>query len=132
MVRFIGVKANDCPQLPGVSSTTRWLNSVQPCPLGPKEAPRVQKPCAVGWTSAGHRSAQPWESRVQLSPCPHLANVVSVPSCLLAGLALLHPGLSLEFRGCYGERMHKWADACYPDRPWVGFVYNTSAGFFSN
>lgn len=91
-------------------------------PAGPKEGPGSRNPVPL----AGHQQGTVQFTMGKPSPAqslPHLASLVSVPRGLSAGLALLHPGLSLESRGCYGKRMHKWANACHLDRPWLAFVH---------
>ena len=57
VVRFIRAKAKDCPQVPRVSSTTRWLSSTL-CGRSPASGAISQHPCQSGPAGPGPRDAE--------------------------------------------------------------------------
>lgn len=90
---FIGAGANtkDYPQVPSVSSTTRWLSSIRLVRKSsfdftkPRRRSRVQRWVSLPGIRRASRAAivhiSPCQSWVQLSFCPRLASFVSVSGC---------------------------------------------------
>ena len=66
VVRFIRAKAKDCPQVPRVSSTTRWLSSTL-CGRSPASGAISQHPCQSGPAGPGPRDTElSWVSFLHL------------------------------------------------------------------
>lgn len=104
MLRFTeaGTNTKDCPQAPGVCVSSvamaqlsiLWKSRL--VFIKRKRRAWAQEVCASGPALAGMVHFSLCQSLVQLRPCPHPANLVSVPSCTQACAVLLYPGWPLE------------------------------------
>lgn len=154
VARFTGTKRKDCPQVSDVSSRTSWLSSVSLrkkstsgswdaylSSPSPEEGPGPRGAVPLAWHGQGtwsfsrsveSSSISATASVVQLSLCPPLASLASVPGCVPVGNCaaaprpLLWPVHLLQRENMSEQMGNEWMNKWMNPGPLLDFDYFAS------